>query len=356
MRSGVAGGLHPFTWTLWLGAVAAVIALTRNPLYLLLLLLGLAVMLERLRLAGRMTPLDPLAFTAVAVAFGGGFNALTTRYGTTVIARLPEHLPLIGGPITAEALVYGMISGLVLGTLVAAFAVFGGALPVGALLSLAPRAFYPLAVVITIAVTYVPVTMRYARQVREAQQLRGHRLRTWRDALPLVLPLLIGGLERALQLAEALAARGFAADPPPPAVRMFLAGGLATIFAGLLVRFAWGFAAWGWLLLACGVGLVGAALVVAGRRIPRTHYRRYGWRMHDAVVLAGAGLALAALLLPWNARTSIGFMPYPTLQPPAFAPLLALAYGGLLAPAGFKMDAAMTARDDQERERPEVYR
>jgi energy-coupling factor transport system permease protein len=334
MKGGVAAGLHPLTWASWLGTALAVISLTRNPFYLLVLLLGLALAAERLRTPGRAAPFDPIVFAAIAVGFGGAFNALTTRYGDTVLARLPEQWLLIGGPITAEALVYGITNGLVLGALVAAFAVFGVALPVGALLRLAPRAFYPLAVVITIAVTYVPLTLRHAGQVREAQRLRGHQLRTWRDSLPLLLPLLIGGLERALQLAEALAARGFAADPPPAYTRTLLAGGLGAIFGGLLLRFAWGQAGWGWLVLGGGAGLVVAALVFAGRNVPRTHYQQHTWSRRDGAVLAGAALALAVMLLPWDAQASIFFTPYPTLQLPAFEPLLALGLLGLLAPLG----------------------
>jgi energy-coupling factor transport system permease protein len=324
--------LHPITWALWLGSAIAVISLTRNPFYLLLMLLACAVMSELLRPAGRSAPLDPILFAAVAVTFGGIFNAITTSYGDTVITQLPASWPLIGGAITAEGLIYGITNGLVIGALVAAFAVFGAALPVSALLRLTPRAFYPLAVVITIAVTYVPLTVRHARQVREAQLLRGYRVRGWRDTLPLLLPLLIGGLERALQLAETLAARGFAADPPPPATSRLLAGGLAAIFGGLVVRFAWGLGSAGMVLIGGGAALVGGAFWLAGRRIPRTQYQQYRWRWLDALALLGAGVALAAMLTPWAGQASIFYTPYPTLSVPPFAPLLALALLGLLMP------------------------
>jgi energy-coupling factor transport system permease protein len=324
--------LHPVTWVAWLGVAVAAISLTRNPLYLLLLLLALALVAEIERPAGGLRPFDPILFAALTVAIGGLFNVLTVHYGDTVVLRLPAHWPLIGGPITLEALAYGMTNGLVLGALIAAFAAFGAALPVGALLRLVPRVFYPLAVVVAIAVTYVPLTIRHAGQVREAQQLRGHQLRGWRDGLPLLLPLLIGGLERALQLAEALAARGFAADRPPARLRLLLTGGLACAFAGVLLRIAWGQSLVGALLLLAGAGLALGALRAAGRQTPRSHYRAYGWGRGDALALAGAGLALAALLLPWPGRQSLFYTPYPALSAPPFEPLLALALLGLLAP------------------------
>lgn len=324
--------LHPVTWVVWLSAAVATVSLTRNPLYLLLLLLTLALVAEVERPPGRTRPLDPVLFAAFTMLMGGLFNAATTHYGDTLMLRLPLSWPLVGGPITYEALFYGMTNGLVLGALVAAFAAFGAALPVGALLRLVPRAFYPLAVVVAVAVTYVPLTLRHAGQVREAQQLRGHQVRGWRDGLPLVLPLLIGGLERALQLAEALAARGFAADRPPDRLRLLLTGGLALAFAGMLLRVAWGQDVLGLVLLLTGSALALGALHVAGRQTRRTFYRVYGWGRGDVFACVGAGLVLAALLLPWFAQPSIFYTPYPTLRAPAFEPLLAFALLALLAP------------------------
>lgn len=324
--------LHPVTWVAWLAVAVTAISLTRNPLYLLLLLLALAIIAEVEIPLGRTRPLDPIFFTAFTVALGGIFNAATVHYGDTIVLRLPSGWLLLGGPITLEALAFGMTTGLALGALIAAFAAFGAAMPVGALLRLVPRAFYPLAVVVAVAVTYVPLTLHHARQVREAQQLRGHHLRGWRDGLPLLLPLLIGGLERALQLAEALAARGFAADRPPDRLRLLLIGGLACVFAGVLLRIAWGQAFVGSTLLLAGVVMAGFALRAAGNGSPRTYYRTYGWGRSDAMALAGAGLTLAALLLPWPARLSLFYAPYPTLHVPAFEPLLAGALLGLLAP------------------------
>ncbi|NNJ09888.1 hypothetical protein EKD04_006070 [Chloroflexales bacterium ZM16-3] len=336
--------LHPISWVAWLAVAISAITITRNPLYLLLILLALALVAEIERPAGRTRPIDPILFAAFAVTISGLFNAVSVHYGDTVMLRLPASWPLLGGPITLEALAYGMTNGLALGALIAAFAAFGSALPVGALLRLVPRAFYPLAVVVAIAVTYVPLTIRQARQVREAQQLRGHQMRSWRDGLPLLLPLLIGGLERALQLAEALAARGFAAARPPERLRLLLAGGLASAFAGVLLRVAWGQDLVGAALILLGAAMTLAVLYVAGRRTPRTHYRIYRWGRYDALALGGAGLALAALLLPWPARQSLFYVTYPTLRAPPFDPLLATALLGLLAPLLVRLRPRVNAK------------
>jgi energy-coupling factor transport system permease protein len=252
--------------------------------------------------------------------------------------RLPESWPLIGGPITGEAVFYGVLNGVSLGGILAAFAALNQALPVRSLVRLIPRAFYPVAVVTAIAVTFVPTTLRQYHQIREAQAVRGHRLSGWRDWLPLLLPLLIGGLERALQLAEAMVARGFASPAEESlslGVRAGLGLGLLSFGGGWLLRLVWGVSLWGWLGLVLGAGLIGLSLWQAGRRVPRTTYRPTRWTSADTLVAGAAFLAVAGFLWPWLNRASIFYYPYPRLIWPEVHPVLVLATLGLLGPVGW---------------------
>ncbi len=183
-----------------------------------------------------------------------------------MLVRLPDALPLIGGPVTLEALLYGALNGLALTGLYAAFILVNQALPVREMVRLAPRAYYSIAVVVSIKAAFVPTTLRQYRQIREAQAVRGQRVQGLRSWLPLLLPLLTGGLERALQLAEAMTARGFAGVPTPTHdvwTQVSLIAGIALAAAGLLLRLVWGMSA-----LGLATALVGAALVAArcGRR------------------------------------------------------------------------------------------
>ena len=52
------------------------------------------------------------------------FTALTAHHGTIVLFRLPATWPIIGGPITLEAMLYGLTGGLALITLLLIFATF----------------------------------------------------------------------------------------------------------------------------------------------------------------------------------------------------------------------------------------
>lgn len=331
--------LHAGAWLCWLAAVVVLLTLTRNPIYLALALAwiaGVGLVVARMPSLGQTAlPLSPWRFALVVVPLSALVNGLTVHVGGTVVARLPASWPLFGGPITLEALVYGALNGLALTGLFAAFAVAMRMTPLRQVIQLIPRAYYAVALIVAIAVTFVPSTLRQARQIREAQAVRGHRLQGWRSWLPLWLPLVTGGLERALQLAEAMTARGFAGGPPlhDAWTRAGVIGGLLAAAAGLLLRTVWGQTAAGAWLLLLGGALVVAAIWQAGRRRPHTLYRPAPWRGADWLVAGGALATIAVLLLPGEGRASLFYSPYPLLTTPEFALGLGLATWGLLVPA-----------------------
>lgn len=237
--------IHPIAWVGWLASAIVALSVTRNPLHLILILLCIAIVYVTVSSTQdapyQMT--SPFRFAIIVVVLSALFNAVTVHLGETVLFYLPEGLPIIGGPITLEAVVFGLINGLVLMGIFLAFATLGQALPIRALIRLIPRAFFPMAVVVSVGVTFVPVTVRQFQQIKEAQAIRGHRVRGVRDWLPLLMPLLIGGLERALQMAEAMTSRGFASvevagqDAAP---RLAIVVGLAALLSGWLLRLIWG--------------------------------------------------------------------------------------------------------------------
>lgn len=322
--------LHPVTWIAWLVSVCVMLSATRNPFHLGLALLCVAMVAITRRLRTRALSLA-LGITLAAMVF----NLLLARVGATVLWVVPGAWPLLSGPLTLESLVYGALTGLALAGIFTAFGAAQGAVPTRTLLDLLPPAFAPLAVTLTIAVAFVPATLRQLRQVREAQLIRGHQIHGLRDWSALLIPLLIGGLDRALQLAESLAARGFpdrAGSQRAPAVLIAL--GLALLAGGLLAN-AWAPGLVGWALIAAGIGVVGIAIWLAGRHTPRIRYRRPRWKHADTLVTLGAVLAGAAFVVPSALldRTVLSFSPYPQLLLPAFSPLLGIITLGLAGPA-----------------------
>lgn len=335
--------IHSMAWVGWLVAALVAFSATRNPFHLLLVLLCVAVVYLSLGSAekgsgeqARYSALSPLRFALLVIPLSALFNAATVHFGDTVLLSLPQALPVLGGAITLEAFAFGTLNGLVLTGIFTSFATLMWALPIHRLIRLIPRAFYPVAVVISIGVTFVPVTIGQFQQIRQAQAVRGHRVRGLRDWLPLFMPLLVGGLERALQLAEAMTARGFASAGEPrqgTATRAVLVLGLVALLSGWLLRLVWGQERLGLtLMLLGGVGILGTLWFV-GRRVPRTIYRPEPWTRRDAAVVLGAAVALGAFALPGLDRTALSYYAYPALSLPDFDPVIGLTTLGLLGPA-----------------------
>ena len=336
--------IHTWSWITWTISALAVLSITRNPIYLLIAWLCITILSTTLsRKPGHPQPLfSPLKFTGVVVILSACLNMAMSHFGATVLFKLPDHLPLIGGAFTLEAWLYGAINGLALAGIFSAFSVTNQALPVQALIRLIPRAFYPVAVVTSIAITFVPTTLRQFKQIREAQAVRGHRLRGLQDWLPLLMPLLIGGLERALALAEAMTARGFAQSTPRSPheyihrllYRLALLACLAIILTGWIIHLANLSTYLGAVMLMTGaVGIIGA-LWRLGQHTRRTIYTRESFHWGDIWILVGslATLINFVIPLPGLAYLTRAYNPYPVFQLPPVDGFGAILITGLLAP------------------------
>jgi energy-coupling factor transport system permease protein len=171
-------------------------------------------------------------------------------------------------------------------------------------------------------------------RIREAQAIRGHRVRGVRDWLPIVVPLLVSGLERAMGLAEAMVARGYGAvsDEGQPLRRQGLVAlGLLALLGGWLAylfRPSWRIGAVGAMVL--GAVLIGVVMWLTGRGVQHTVYRARRWTPGDTVTVLGCAVALAVAL---TQREALYYSPYPHVQLPRFNPWVGLGLLGLLAPA-----------------------
>jgi energy-coupling factor transport system permease protein len=322
-------------WLLWALTMLVTASSTRNPLYIIILLLIATVVGGTCaRGEGRRAPLSPLRFAVIAVPLSALFNALTVHFGDTRLLRLPEWLPLMGGAITLEALAFGVVNGLTLTVVFSAFSVFNQVTPVRDLIKLTPRAFHEGGVVLSIALTFVPQTTRSLNRIREAQAVRGHRVRGIRDWLPIVVPLLVSGLERAMGLAEAMVARGYGAvsdEAQPLRSQVLLVLGLMAFLGGwlgYLFRPAWRAGAVS--VMALGATLVGVVVWLTGRGVQHTVYRARRWTAGDTLMAVGCALTLAVAL---TQRDALTYSPYPVIVLPPFDPFVGLGMLGLLAPA-----------------------
>jgi energy-coupling factor transport system permease protein len=264
--------LHPLTWLAWASAALGLSITTRNPYAQVLLLLILLNAWLAYRRPGAGLPLRlGLALGMLPILF----DLVFSRFGTHVMFSLPT-LPVVGGPWTVEALVFGAITGAALLLTVAAFAVLQLTLRSADVLEMLPRPLYRAGTAVSLALAFVPQAVGSVGAIAEARRLRG-KPGGWRAAPAWLLPLLLTTLERALQYAESLDARGF-----------------------------------------------------GSRR--RSRYRPLPWGAADSLAMVACGIALVGLVL----APAPSYDPYLSLLPafpsiPTVASMLALTVPALLA-------------------------
>jgi energy-coupling factor transport system permease protein len=337
------GVLHESAWLAWLVAASVMAFLTSNPLYLSLAFLAVCAVHLSLPDTPKRRMLVPvvligLFFSVLSIPF----NVLTGSSGPTVLASMPElRFPswfggaAFGGPITGEALVTATERALTISTLVVAAAAFNASIDHFRLVRLAPRSLAHAMLVLTIAIIVVPQAVDHARRVGEARRLRGREGRGIRALPSLLLPVLQGALERSVQRAESLEARGFGAGVPAAGWRLSIAGvvGLGLCAWGAFAHFYYGDRIESVAALLLGAALVGAAVVrMGGAKQERLRNDRLSTR--DLFVL---GAAVASVLLVLALRIAgaddVSYLAYPQLAAPAFGPLGAVAFVLLIAPA-----------------------
>lgn len=328
------GTANPVGWLVWSLAVMLVVVTTRNPLYLALTSLALIAVYLAMN-CGSAAGAAWGTFLRIGIliaVLNVVFNLLTVHAGDRILTRLPSGIPIVGGAITLNALVYGVVSAVALLDLLLIAAVFSSAVSRAALLRLLPGQFAALGVAGIVALSFLPRTLQAVSEVREAQAARGFRVRSVRDLPPLVVPILHLGLEHAFDLAEAMESRAFGS-----AVAVARPGRTVVVLGLLCATFAAVFAALGYLLAALPLGLVTLIAlwrVSVSRAGNRGRYRPLHWDRFDGLIAAASALAIALygtslIMLP----DVLAYYPYPRLSAPPFALLPGIACLLLVMPA-----------------------
>jgi len=269
--------LAPRAWLVWSLAAVTVALVTDNPVYRgLVALVALNVLLTWLPPGRRVRPLAVAVLVAATLA--ALINLLAGHTGADVIARLPERLPLVGGPLTLESLAFGGAIGLGLVAALFSVAPLSLVLEPHDVVDAMPASLERTGIAVATSLNLVSGFGRTFTEVRDAQRMRGWKpagLRSWNEVL---VPVILTAIEDSVRLAEAMEARAFG----------------------------------------------------AGRR---TSYAASSFGAREAVVVAAA-LAAATLFVGLRiAGVAMDWYPYPTISLPPIHPLLVLACLGLALPA-----------------------
>lgn len=316
-------------WMSWIALVMAVALITTNPLYLAIVFLSVA-------LVGVLAPKTNTGIAGIRalLIFGASMFAMSLvvsvingNYGDHILFTIPgPHTPgwlgglRIGGPVSAEGLAAASIRGLAILCVLLGFGVFNGAVSPHRVLRSAPAALFHAGLVVTVGLTLLPTTIEDVRRIREMRQLRGARSGI-RDLPALVVPAVIGGLERSMRLAEAMEARGYGSAPEPArGPRLLGAAAAPLMLAAVSVWFY--YPDWKWLGGTLGVsGLAALAawgwLASRTRRTTRLHTESVPApdRVLAAASLAGAMAAVAVSSAGW---IDLGYNPFAGLASPPF--------------------------------------
>lgn len=166
-------------------------------------------------------------------------NALVSREGLTVVARLGT-VPVLGRiDVTLEALAYGLVSGLRVIVLVLAAALYVAAVDPDEVLRAFRRVSFRSALTATLATRMVPVLARDATRLADGQRCRPGAPA---GRLALVRAVAGGALDRAVDVAAALEVRGYGVGGRPARSRrawsrhdLGFAVAAAALAAGLVV-------------------------------------------------------------------------------------------------------------------------
>jgi len=359
--------LHALTWVVWALAAAVSVQLAPSPVYVALVL---AVAVLVVAAHGGASALAPAFPVVVGLAVGFAvlrvvLTTLTTHTGEDVLVTMPVvTLPRIlggfdvGGTVEAGVAARSATEAFALVGVVAAFAAFHAVVPLAELAAVVPRAYHEPGLVVTVALAFVPSTLRAVREVREADRARtgGRVVRRGRTLRQLV-PVLESGLERAVALAESMDARGFGRGAPAPEERAATwCAALALLgLAGALVALVGGAAGLAGGLALAGAGALVAAVVVSSRGTRRTRYQLRRLASVDrwvalVVVLAPIGLALLGAGGDEGLRWAGDPLGLPPVSPLGVVAVAALAAPLLLTartPAFSPADRAVQRRDRQ---------
>lgn len=350
--------VHPGAWWIWATALAISVATTTNPLLLVLVVATLVVtVLARRPFAPWANNLRLYAGLAVFIVVARVVLHVLVGLKTsdTVVLPLPRiDLPQwaqgisLLGPVGLGGLIGAALEGLRLATMLLCFGAANALANPKRLLAATPAAVKDVGTATVIALSVAPQLIESIQRVRRARVLRGDARRGTRMK-QVALPVLHDTLDRSISLAAAMDARGYGRSIPEGGRHRALAGALTLggAFAVCLGLYgtmqadggngatadvpAWTSAP----VLVLGLAMCFGGVMLAGRSMRRTRYRRDPWGLLEWGVVACAAVTLVGVRAVLATHPDARVTSTEPLALPAMPLLLPFAVLPALLPAFF---------------------
>lgn len=199
---------RPVAVGVWVLAGLAVALTGTDPWPPAIVLAASLTLLARRRLSDHR--LGPLMVGLVVL---GGLtvvsNGLLDHTGATNLFTVPSWIPVLGGTVTAEGFAEGADIAVRLVAAVSATSCLCLVLEPTDLVDALPGPLRHSATMLGSALNLVPATAASFVAIRDSQRLRGWKPTGPRAMVDLVVPVMLGAIERSVQLAESMDARAF---------------------------------------------------------------------------------------------------------------------------------------------------
>lgn len=197
---------HPLVNFLWFGSVILLNILLLHPVFLAIAAVGAAC--YGLLLGGRKTAKFILCFLLPMIAVIGAANLLVSHQGVTILGYLGDN------PLTKEALIYGLVSGLMFASLFLWFSCYNVIMTSDKFVYLFGRIVPAGSLVFSMLMGFIPRFKAQMNKVSQAQKWTGSRegsslLGKARHGMKLLSILTTWALENSIDTADSMKSRGY---------------------------------------------------------------------------------------------------------------------------------------------------
>lgn len=192
---------HPSVCLLFFIFVIAVTIVFINPVYSAASLV--CALVYSLRLFGARRTAAQLRFSLPVIVIASVFNMLFCRYGQTVL------FSVLGVAFSLEPLVYGACLGAMLAAVIVWFSAYSEIITSEKFAALFGRFAPNTVLVFSMVLRFLPLMIKTAGELKEAQQGIGNETRGLKNTVRRFSALVSVSLERSIETADTMRARGF---------------------------------------------------------------------------------------------------------------------------------------------------